>query len=467
MAKGWKGWRILTGGLVGLVAWLPAASAQGPGYQPLAPMPNAPAIGPGGPAPSMPMFGANPAPPAPPVNSQSFDYHGVPNGFSDEEYYPEPDMFWFKFKAEYLLWTVANPRLSTTVATTSNSPNLTNGVGALGDPGTAVLLGPGSYDYNRISGGRVTAGFAPGWFLPFEVTGFWLSSSTNLLNLSSDGSNNSLVLARPFQAPNLGSLNGLGEQVVLSGGFPGNLAGSINVAATITLWGIETNFFYNLCSSDLGSVDVIVGYRYADLSETLNLSNSVQSINSGVNISFNSVNTGGLPPGFISTAADSFATHNYFNGGTLGVRPTFHLGRLSVETDLKLSIGATHQILNVGGTSTLGSPDGSIQSVPGGLLAVASNSGAFTRDVFTIIPELGVNVGFQLTRNVKLFAGYNLFFWSNVVRPGDQLNNTVDSRQVPTDPSFDPTATVTQPGPSFVTRSFWGQGVAVGLEIGF
>ncbi len=263
------------------------------------------------------------------------------------------------------------------------------------------------------------------------------------------------------------SLNGLGPQVVLSAGFPGNLAGNINVSAELNLYGIETNFFLNLGSSDAASLDVILGYRYTNLQESLTLSNSVQSVNPNVNIAFNSVNPAGLPQGFTSIAADSFRTKNQFNGATIGVRPVVNVGQFSVFTDLKMSVGSTHQSLNVNGLSSLLSPDGSVQTTPGGLLAVASNSGNFSRDAFTIIPEANINVGFFLTRNLRFFAAYNIFYWSNVVRPGDQLNNRIDSRQVPTDPTFNSTVQAGLPGPSFLTRGFFGQGVSIGVEFGF
>jgi len=455
MARWWKQWIVLAGGLLSCASsWTPL-SAQEPVGTPA--------------GDEFPRLGAAPAAPqGPPPHPLSLDDRGVPNGFSDEEYYPQPEPYVLKLKGEYMLWHVARPQLATTVATTSTSPNLVNGVGALGDPGTVSILGPGSFDYGQLNGGRLSAGIAPGWFMPFEISGFWMNTpSVSLLSRTSDGSTNSPVLARPFQGPNLASLNGLGQQVVLSAGFPGELAGSVNVSADMSLWGIETNFLFNLGSSDTASLDVIVGYRYTDLRESLSISNSLRSLDNNLFISFNAVNVAGLPPGFTSVASDSFQTRNQFNGGTIGLRPTLYVSQFTASADLKLAMGSTHQSLNVGGVSSLQSPDGSVQTVPGGLLAVASNSGLSSRDAFTIIPEMNVNIGFNITRHLKIFGTYNIFYWSDVIRPGDQLNNRVDSRQVPTDPTFDSTVRATQPGRPFVTRDFWGQGFSVGVEIGF
>ena len=35
--------------------------------------------------------------------------------------------------------------------------------------------------------------------------------------------------------------------------------------------------------------------------------------------------------------------------------------------------------------------------------------------------EATVNLGYWLTPHVKAYVGYNCLFWSNVVRPGDQI----------------------------------------------
>lgn len=393
--------------------------------------------------------------------------NGTPNAFNEEEYYPEPVPYVFKLKGEYLNWRVAKPTLSTVLATTSTNPNLANGVGALGDPGTSSLLGPGTYNYSGINGFRGTGGLALGFLPPIEVSGFSLNKQMSLLNRSSDGSATSQVLARPFQGVNLPSLDNLGQEVVLSAGFPGFLAGTINVGAEFNMWGIETNIFLNLGTSEVASLDVFGGYRYTNMTETLSISNSLRTITDVLNISFNTVNNNGLPQGFTSTVLDVFQAQNQFNGGTIGLRPALYVGQFTTSVDLKLSMGSTHQSLKVNGASSLISPDGSVQTFPGGLLAVPSNSGLFTRDVFSIIPELNANVGFNITRNLKLFATYNLFYWSNIIRPGNQLTNRIDSRQVQTDPTFDGTATPTTPAPSFLTSSFWAHGFSVGVEFGF
>ena len=94
-----------------------------------------------------------------------------------------------------------------------------------------------------------------------------------------------------------------------------------------------------------------------------------------------------------------------------------------------------------------------------GLLAQSTNSGRFTRDMFSVVPEIGVNVGYQITDNLTAYVGYNFLYWTNVARPGDQIDRTINISQLsggnlagPARPVFTPRAT-----------DFWAQGVNFGL----
>ena len=59
-------------------------------------------------------------------------------------------------------------------------------------------------------------------------------------------------------------------------------------------------------------------------------------------------------------------------------------------------------------------------------------------------------------------VGYSFIYWSNVSRPGDQIDLNVSPSQFP---PYDETATM----PAFVqhTTDFWAQGINVGLDYRF
>jgi hypothetical protein len=89
-----------------------------------------------------------------------------------------------------------------------------------------------------------------------------------------------------------------------------------------------------------------------------------------------------------------------------------------------------------------------------------------------VVPELGVTVGYQLTDAMRLYAGYNLLFWSGVARPGQQIDTIEDVRQMPVliQKSINQTSTsrpVVPPRPAvrFQETGFWAQGLNCGFEL--
>jgi hypothetical protein len=78
-----------------------------------------------------------------------------------------------------------------------------------------------------------------------------------------------------------------------------------------------------------------------------------------------------------------------------------------------------------------------------------------------MIPELGANVGYQLTQRLKLNVGYTFLYWSNLIRPGDQIDTTVNPNLLP--PAI---AGNTFLGPAFEVREtdYWVQGLSIGGE---
>lgn len=402
-------------------------------------------------------------------------FGGVPeedrNGFLDDRIV-EPDssplLFWVR--GEYLNWQFRNPRLASIVATTSSTPNIVDNFGALDQAGTQVLLPAGQYSYDRFNGGRVIGGVTIG--IPIEISGFWMNQTTTVFQRSSDGSVGSQMLSVPFQAPNLNTpgLQNVNIPVELasSAGFPGLTSGSLSVTATAILWGLDVNFYYPLLGADRFFFDCFAGYRHLGLGETLTIRKTLASVNPIVAIDFAAEPTG-FGPGFTTTTVDEFATSNHYNAGQLGARGGFSMGRFAVLLESKLGLGETLQVLSVNGSSTLQAPGirGTTRTLEGGIFAVNSNIGTQSRSVFSFVPEIDVNIGFQLLRSVRLFAGYSILWWTNVVRPGDQISNIVDSRQIPTNSEFVAGFTGTSPGRSFVTTDFWAQGFNFGILIGF
>ena len=79
------------------------------------------------------------------------------------------------------------------------------------------------------------------------------------------------------------------------------------------------------------------------------------------------------------------------------------------------------------------------------------------------IPQIGVEVGYQLTYNLRGYLSYDLMYWGCVMRAGDQVDHNVDVG------NSTPGATSVLPFPAYPNRPscFWAQGMNLGLEYRF
>jgi hypothetical protein len=104
-------------------------------------------------------------------------------------------------------------------------------------------------------------------------------------------------------------------------------------------------------------------------------------------------------------------------------------------------------------------------SAASGLLAQGTNSGHFTNNTFSVVPEVGINLGWQATQHLKLYCGYNFLYWTDVLRVGDQIDTTlnVPSRPGPLLLQRQP-ANPARPTVLFNNSDFWAQGVNFGLQ---
>jgi len=97
-------------------------------------------------------------------------------------------------------------------------------------------------------------------------------------------------------------------------------------------------------------------------------------------------------------------------------------------------------------------------------LAVSGTAQLASHDPVTFVPEVGVNLGYEFGRHVRVFAGYTFLYWSDVVRPGVQFSRVVNPANAPTSLEFG-SAAPAQLGTGTVFRhsDFWAQGVNIGV----
>jgi hypothetical protein len=164
---------------------------------------------------------------------------------------------------------------------------------------------------------------------------------------------------------------------------------------------------------------------------------------------------------------DQFATRNWFYGGQLGLRQQFNWRNWTLDLTGKVALGATHQRVNIDGSTAITPPGGGARAYTGGLLALPTNIGEYSRSVFSVIPEAGINLGYQITENWRVYAGYTLIYWSNVARPGSQIDRVVNATQLPPRDPAVPFTGPARPLFQFADTDFWAHGVNVGIELKF
>jgi hypothetical protein len=355
--------------------------------------------------------------------------------------YP-PGRMWAS--AEYLLWwTKGSPLPPLLTTSPTGSPFETAGI--LGLPTTTILLGNENVNTGLRSGGRFTLG---GWLNPEHTTGieanfFVLATQVSHFSAVSDGSP---ILARPFA--NLDPTSPFfNTQDSLFVAFPGLVKGDFHATTTSEFLGTDVYLRQALCCGCNWRVDGLLGYRYLRLREGLSIAETEISTDP-TNAAF------GLP----LLINEGFNTTNNFHGGEFGLMGEAQRDRWFIRGVAKVALGGTCQTVGINGTTAIGSNPPS----PGGFLALPSNIGQYHASKFAVVPEIGINLGYAITRNVRVFAGYTFLYWSNVVRPGDQVDLRVNTTQ----PNIG-NGLVGQALPAFTFNqsSFWAQGINFGLEL--
>ncbi|MGA2254893.1 MAG: BBP7 family outer membrane beta-barrel protein [Thermoguttaceae bacterium] len=378
---------------------------------------------------------------------EDYEQDGGPFGFG-RGYLPDlacdlvHDRFWVR--SEFLAWWTkgfATPSLLTTGPGTNSSQ-----AGVLDAPGTSVLLGGKDFQGGFHPGVRLALG---AWLNASQTMGiegsyFQLSRQTEFFNTSGVSVP---VLARPFFNSETGQQD---SQIV---NFPGQQSGTFSSTSSTELQVAEVLVRKNLNQQPGFAFDMMAGYRYQQLEDHLAV---------GDTLTFSGTQSG-FPAGTIVQQSDRFDTRNAFQGGEVGMSTTFRRQWWSIDALLKIAVGQTHSRVTIDGATTTTIPGQAATSLPGGFLALPSNMGVHDSDQFSVMPELGVTLGFDLSSQLRATIGYDLLYWNAVARPGDQIDLNIDPRQFP------PPAITNATRPEFIlhTSDYWAQGLNLGLDLRF
>lgn len=349
---------------------------------------------------------------------------------------PAPPRIWAR--ADYLLfWVKDGP---------SNLPLFTTGpessFGVPGRPGTVALFGGSGFQFGTTNGMRISAGWdaSPGGF-GVLASGFLLERrSTGNKGVASDAG--VPLIASPIINPTTGMLTSGVENnpnIVVTGFVAGT---------TTQFWGSDINLALPTMQREAFSIRPIAGFRYLDLFETLRFNTTL----------FSRLGAGTLVTGSRLDQRGDFDTRSQFFGPQIGAIGEYRRGAWTLLGNFKLATGVSHETVDIRGAESVVAPDGQSRPDTSALYIMPTNAGTYRKNLFAVVPEVGLDAAYDVTENVRLSVGYSFLYWSNVVRPADQIDFVINTAQrfgVPPP----------RPIPLFETTDFWVHGVNFGMTL--
>ncbi len=314
---------------------------------------------------------------------------------------------------EYWLGWVHGQRLPALLTTSPDGTDAAT-AGILGQATTSVLFNDrvnsdvrsgfrlaGGYLYDREHGLGVEAGVS-----------YLGSQSTTLLASSDDFA----ILARPYTDATTGD-----PEAVLAA-FPGTSTGSVEFTANSgDFFETHVGLTERIWSTDSANAGVILGYRFNHYDDGLRMRQTILATDTQID------------------STDDFAARNNFHGLDMGMRAEMTWRRLTWNLLGKVAVGHLQSTVKINGrqvTSVTGSaPD----TQTGGVYALASNIGTYHDGEWTLQPELGSTLSWQLRPNLSLRLGYSAMFLNDFAVAANQIDRTINPALFPpADLSADP-----------------------------
>lgn len=344
---------------------------------------------------------------------------------------------------DYLLWWM-KPVCLKVAALTAGAPGDTV-PGALGQPGTMLLVGQSRFEFSGASGVRpkLGLGLTPDGSLAVEVEGFSLETvAARQAYQSSPGSPPTYI---PYTAPDA-------TQQALPFTVPGLVNGSVLATGSSHLWGAEANLVGNVLANNYGEhqlrIGLLAGVRYLQLKDQVQILN-VQTLASNHAVS--------------AQGYDSLQTINQFYGVQVGQRLDWSGPFGSLGAYGKLAFGETSLANDFGGSPLIGSPVAP-GLVPGPVQVLPSNAGYHRTYRVSIVPEIGTTFRMPIGDRITVSLGYSLLYWNRILCPGDLMDPRVNTTQLPfRGPVTGPALPAVQP----VQTDYFAQGINAGFEFRF
>jgi Putative beta barrel porin-7 (BBP7) len=252
------------------------------------------------------------------------------------------------------------------------------------------------------------------------------------------------VIGRPF----FNTMTNAPDSELVSA--PGTLSGRGTASAGASdFWGANVAFRKLICCDCRGRLDFLVGYRFLSSGDSVGVTEDLQPI------------AAPFPPGSRIGVSDTFTASNQFHGALFALAGEYRLKSWYLQGTGGVSFGGTFRQATVSGSTSIQVPPAPTEVLPGGLLALSSNSGTFSGSDWVFVPEAAVRLGYQIRENLRIYAGYSFLYWPSIYRAADQINPVVNPALLP------PPLPLTGPAsPLFPDRksSLCVQALSIGLE---
>jgi hypothetical protein len=346
---------------------------------------------------------------------------------------------------EYLFSWFSGDRLPV-LATTSPAGTARADAGVPGRGNTTTLFGDKIVNDDLRSGFRMGLGY---WFEPERICGveagfMIVESRATGLSATSTGTP---ILARPF----LDATTGQFTSALIA--FPGSSGGLLSArAASGDFYEAHFDLTGNVVDTDWVRVDSLLGYRFYRFDEGLSLRQDINSSPTFV-------------PGTQFVGTDNFATKNEYHGADLGFRTVLTRDDFWLSLLTKLGVGRLSRTVKIRGGQVIEVPGTAPMVEAGNLFALSSNIGDHHTDDWTLLPEFGATLGWQVNSNVRVTLGYSVLWLDRIARAADQLDFTVNQTLLP---GAGGTPTGPQrPAFMFTRNDAWLQGLSVGVEVNY
>ena len=314
---------------------------------------------------------------------------------------------------DYLLWNFTGARAPALITTNPAGTRLAD-AGLLSNPSTRVVYGNsnfGDWAQNGIQA-RFGRWLDDSQFSRWELNGFYLfSRSEKYHRTTRDGSP---ILGRPFTDATTGEPN----SQLLS--YPGVADSTVDGRYRRSFWGVSPLAFMCLSRDCDRWRELFFGYQFFRYQDSLKIRENLIVAQDGL-----------VVPGTRFIVEDYFSATNDYHLFPVGLSFSGQNDDWRWNLRGSIGLGFVYQQVKINGRTEVIVPGDTTQVYRGGLLALSSNIGEYSRTRFAWAPQLSANLARRLSDHAWINVGYTLIYLSDVAYAVKQVDTTINPNLLP------------------------------------